>query len=268
MRSEESCRSISEFVLGELSPEESLRFLERVEHDPELSAKVEDCVMVMRVAGERGADVFSIERSGPWLVREGTSSARATGYAMKEAVSPRNLVMVTIMMLLLAVPWISERLSGPYSDVAVVTRVEVDVQVRGSDDGRLAGIDKLLHMGRHDEAIELLEGYVQVTSTPERRGYAAYLLGGAYLLSARRSYLGLFPTYDRDRVASGMGYLMEVVRTGGNGRLVDEAHWLRAKGYLMIGHPDAAVGEVSGILAEGGSKYAAAAALTAEIRRL
>jgi hypothetical protein len=267
MKRREEGASVSEFVLGQMSPEEALQFLDEVERDPELSAEVEDCVMVARVAEECGGEVFTSAQSGPWLVRENVPTASGIGLVLRRAISFRSLAIACVLLLLLGVPWLSDHVSGPYSDLAVVTEGEVDVPMRGVDDGRLTQIKKLLHAGRYDEAITLLEEYVQNTPTAERRAYAAYLLGGAYLISARKSYLGFFAAYDDDRVALGMGYLMEVVRNGGEGRLVQEARWLRAKGYLMIGHPDAAVGEATEIVVEGGSKTGYATGLLADIRR-
>jgi hypothetical protein len=231
------------FALGKLSKEQSLEVLEEVEGNRDLSAELEEIVALMRATAE--------EVENPEAQRRGVREP-AMGYLLKAAAMVVFLLGVTVIA--------SELTRDRFHDLARIEEVDYSLNWRGESGGELEWARNVFLGGDRKGAVEQLERFVQMHPTGEEMSVAHWMAGAMLLASSERSWLGFFPGYDRQLVLRGMDHLASAAQSS-NVRIAEESHWLRSKGYLMLGQLVEAKKEGMEVVKLGGSLAARSAKL-------
>jgi ElaB/YqjD/DUF883 family membrane-anchored ribosome-binding protein len=261
---------VTDFALGMLSPEESLRVLEEIEHDPGASADLELATALLNVAQTDGEELFA---PGDEALQAKVQRRKAFGSGIRDFVRARPLafpvgVASALGLLLVVLLTVSKENTSKYYALARIDPVEFVSRVRGFGEDEIQSASSLFSDGRWDESIKVLEWYTRAFPQSDRIDYVHYFAGSVYLLSAPRSYLTLFPSFDRDRVLRAIAHLERAARSPSSQRIREESHWLLAKAYLMLEMPTKASEELERVLSVNGQKKAEAAALIAAIQAI
>ncbi|MGB5875262.1 MAG: hypothetical protein WBH56_16200 [Bacteroidota bacterium] len=259
---------LSDLALGHLTPEESLRLLDRIEVDPNASEELDLHIEMVNFAEARGNEIFGArpDRAGGDGIFSGVrESAPVWVQSFRPAYVLRAAVVLLFpVLLLLGADWM---LTDPYAELARVERPEFRVMVRGGDQEDIDLAYRLLDAGQHEGSLRLLERFVRAFPESEILDYVHYSAGAVYLMTAQRSFLSLFLSYDRERTAAGLDHLRHAIDHSSNMRLIEESHWLRAKGYLMLHFPEEAREELQLVIGLDGGRKNDATRLFHEVSR-
>jgi hypothetical protein len=258
--------SISDLVLGKLSPEESLRLLEEIERDPSASEELEFAAELLRFAAVHGKSVF--ERA-EYLSPQASGKPRTVAERLESYLHVRNLAYPAIVLVVMLGLVTASHLSrDKYYPLTGIEGVEFESRVRGPGQEDLDAAQQFYAEGQPDESIRVLERYIRAFPRSEVIDYVHYSTGTIYLLSSRRSFLSLFPSYDHERVMHGLDHLDSALHNSTNVHIIENSHWLRAKAFLMRHRPYDALVELEGLKSLGGSRSDQASELISEIRRI
>jgi len=138
---------------------------------------------------------------------------------------------------------------------------------RGTDDFQksLSAFDN----DNFEKGIKYLEKDIKDNSSDNTIFYSHYILGIAYLQSAEKDYLGLFKTYDNNKVEKGIENLKLAItkNTSGNFENVKlNAYYYLGKGYLMLNDVTAAKNYLKKVVKNKGSKMKEALILLDKVR--
>jgi hypothetical protein len=248
-----------DFALGKLGPEESLRVLDAVEADPALSAQLEEIAVVVRGIDRDGEELFGTGRG---------ERGRAPGPVVRDSgwryVIRAAAVLVVVIGLSVV---ISALTAGPYADLTVLGRVELDVRFRGIDAEDLVQARTAHSEGDVDAALVYLDRFLRMHPDGEDADVARVLAGSIRLGGAESSVFGLFRRFDEWQIMLGLRDLLMVIARSENPRLVEEACWIASKGYLMLGQPENAAEHLRRVVNGGGLRVHGAEELLAEINR-
>lgn len=229
-----SSSQLSDFVLGKLSPEESLRVLDELERDPEASKTVDYYTSLLAYAKGEGRSVFEERVNG----RQGGSFAGVRRAA--RLVSRRRWVFAAAAILALGVFMGllmrgKSLLWGDDARYAVLSEVEFGVGIRTEADDNLSVAINLFHAGEYDRSIRVLERLNKGEQLHPFPDFVNYSLGVVHLVAAEGSVSGPIKVFDREHVRQGLWSLNRAAIMTANPRLAEEAYWLMAKGHLMVG---------------------------------
>ncbi|MCK5573537.1 MAG: hypothetical protein KAJ12_12290, partial [Bacteroidetes bacterium] len=257
---------LSDLVLGHLSPEESLRLIDQIESDPEASSDLEFYVEAVNFAA---TEVFGTvhRRAQRGKYPRGVEESLATWLPLRR---PDRLILVGALALVLCLflfgaGWLLE---SRYAGLAGVERPQFEVLIRSGEQEDVDIAYRLLNAGKHEEALRLLERYVRAFPESEIADYAHYSAGAIHLMTAKKSFFWFFHMYDRERTLAGMVHLRLAIDRSWNFRLIEESHWLRAKGYLMQEMPEEASEELQLVIGFDGRRKIDATRLLHEISRV
>jgi hypothetical protein len=251
---------IVEFAQGRLSPEDSLRFLEEIEKDPEASLELDlinDLFKVSADDGERLFEESAKQKNVPagWIgkVLRGIKSLlglrKTEGHStVARPVPTFAMAGVVTVLLVVAAFWLRQALKGPFFEDAALTDADVVTSIRTVGPEDFAVAYRMMMEGEYDQSIHLMERYAKAYPTNAMVAYAHYLTGASYLLSSTQNMLLIFPYYDRARVAAGISHLGLALADSTTPRVLsEEARWLRAKGYLRLDRPKDAVDDLHAV---------------------
>jgi len=194
-----------------------------------------------RFLADAGVPQLPINRPSLWfLVRDGLE--RALSGAKNVFIFPPSYPAGVALGVLLGiiVIWMSPWLRDPYHQLTFVEGTETDFLTRDAGSALADGIS-LMNEGRYSEAIALLEPVSDSESDDRLRNYAHYLSGLAWVYEARTEVLGRVLDYNETRLDRAITHLEAVTASSQNGRVLEDAHWLLGKAYLMKQDPDRAV---------------------------
>jgi tetratricopeptide (TPR) repeat protein len=260
---------LSDLALGHLTPEESLRLLDRIEDDPIASEELDLHIEMVNTVKAGGDEIFGARQdrtAGEGFFSGVRESAPTWAQSLRLAYVLRATVALLVpILILLGVDWV---LRDPYAELAQVEGPEFNVLVRagGQEDIDLAY--RLLDAGQREEALRLFERYARAFPQSEIIDYVHYSAGAVHLRSAQRSFFSLFLSYDQDRTAAGMTHLRDALDRSANMHLIEESHWLLAKGYLMLHMPEEAREELQLVMGLDGWRKNDATRLFHEISNL
>ncbi len=237
------------FARGKLSPEESERVLAAVEADEVLSRELEEVLQLMRAT--EALENEKRDAHGRLTIGE-----PALKYVLR--------IAAAVVVLLGASVLVSQLTKGPYHDLARVDNVDLGVRWRGEAEEQIEWARREFVGGDKDAAIRELERIVQMQPVGESMSVVHLMAGQMLLATAERSTFGLFPRYDRERVARAMDHLGLAAQSTNN-RVVEEAHWLRMKGFLMLDEREDAKMEGEEVKRMGGEHDVQAVKLLDEI---
>jgi hypothetical protein len=237
------------FARGKLSREESLRVLEEVEDNEQLSRELEEVLLLMRATEEQ-------ERSKEESWRRGVIREPVFRYLFRVAA-----VLVVAFASVFAV---SELTKNRYHDLATVDDSDFSVRWRGEVDEGIELARREYNGGDHDAAIGTLERIIQARPAGESMAVIHWMAAAMLLKTAERSVWGLFPRYEESRIARAMAHL-DIAMGSNNLRIQEETHWLRMKSYLMLNRPVDAAHEGEEVVRMGGGLSKGAALLLGEI---
>ena len=238
------------FACGKLSREESLRVLAKIENDDTLSRDLEEVLLVMRGVQEQEYG------------REDACRRRVIREPIMKYVL--RLAAVLVVGLLSAIS-VSELTKGKYHDLARITDLDFSGRWRGDQDDEIEWARREFTGGNRDGAIRELERVIQTRPAGESMAVVHWMVGAMQLETAERSVWGLFPRYDEKRAVQALDHLTLAMRST-NVRVVEEAHLLRMKGFLMLNKPQEAMREGEEVVRIGGEGGAEAMMLLHEIK--
>ncbi len=214
------------FACGRLSREESLRVLAEIENDNTLSCELEEVLLVMRGVQDREQR------------REDTRRR-----ALREPIMNYILRFAAILAFgIFAAVSVSELTKGKYYDLARTVDLDFSGRWRGDQDDQIERARREYAGGDRDGAIRELERVIRTRPGGESIAVVHSMVGAMILGTAERSFLGLFPRFDEKRVLQALEHLTLSMQST-NVRVVEEAHWLRMKGFLMLNKPQDAIRE-------------------------
>ena len=255
--------SIIDLAKGNLSPEDSLKVLEEVNRNPEASRELDDVSNLMNFVAVEGESVFE----------EPEHSAAAKPWRWRELFGSRILAspitaVAAAFVLLVGFVLASSLTTSKYYDLTQMDGLEFESRVRGPGQEDFAIAYQHFSEGRYDESIRLLERYIRAFPHSDLVDYAHYSAGAIYLLASHKSFLSLFPSFDPERVMKGLDHLNVAASTASNVRVIDDSHWLRAKGFLMLHRIEDALSELRIVESLNGPKRDQASELIARIREV
>jgi TolA-binding protein len=95
----------------------------------------------------------------------------------------------------------------------------------------------------YQDAAKSFEQDIRTNNNPETIFYAHYILGLTYLASSSKSFLGLFPSYDKEKVDEAIKNFNDCIAENTSGRFLDitlNSYFYMAKANLALGKKDAA----------------------------
>jgi hypothetical protein len=246
--------AISDLALGKVAPEEALRMLTAIENDPEASKELDMQVELLNLVSTEGKEVFEPESaprpSGAFRLWSNRLAFRLP--SRKWLVPAGALAAAVVLWLGLAA--ISSWTRPPDDRLAQIGEEDLEFRTRGNIRDGLAEVPALISERRFDDVVRISERFTRAYPKSDLNGFAHYSAGLAYLASARRSTLGLFPTFDEGRVERALAHLTPVLADTLHTGLTEDAMWLQAKGYLMLRDPESARGTLSRLVAMNGRR--------------
>jgi hypothetical protein len=243
-------KSVVDMACGRLTPDESLHMLEEVERNPETSAAFETAVDLVNLSSEGEENIFrdaddggkSLWRAMTWWVMD-----RCEIHPVLYPVGGLFLLLMSCFVIMAA----NSVWMGRYEELTGIDRTVFEWNVRGPGDGEVAIAYHFFTTGDYEQSLAHLERYMRSRPDERGEGFAEYTAGVVCLLSARKTMFGLFPTYSSSMVSRGLDHLKLAADRSTNPRLVEESHFLRAKGFLMLGQKEAALVEFDAVKALG-----------------
>lgn len=255
---------VTDFALGKLTPQESLRVLDLLDGDAEASRHLDFVSDIVRVGAEYGEEIFE-SRLAPagywgrlWFV---TTRWLRSAMTSRWWIRPAFASALSIVLLMGTLEIVSHAVTSRYYQLTTIDRLALEPTTRGQVDAEYDGACRLVAQGRYTDAIRAFERFIRAYPGDDLRYLAQYSAGATYLLSAHRSIGPFFPSYDVETVIRGLGHLQRAADNSGNRRINEEAHWLRAKGFLMMDAPASAIAELRLVVRLNGPKKDDAAEL-------
>ena len=243
---------IVDFAAGRLSREESLALLEQIERDPQASQDLDLIASMMEVVDKDGKELFGGARETVPSVFSRVRSAitsilpKLRSHPVLSGAAAFAAAFGALMLLIPA--------SSPYGTVASLHDFDFGATVRGVEVEEFnVGFD-LYREGKYEETIRLFERYIRAFPNSRMVAYAHYAAGAAYLRWSEFRFFSFFIGFDKSRVRHGLEHLREVAQSSSNGRLLEDAHWLLAKGELMLSNLQAANDELRIVVRMNGSR--------------
>lgn len=266
MKKKPNSTSLIDFAMGKLSAEESLRVIEELERDPAASAELDDVMDIVNFSAIHGEEVFGGEDAT--VVTQ--SPIEKVVYKVREFLQPKRFAypVAALVFFLVALVATSSLVTDRYYPLTHIERLDFESRVRGPGVEDFAKAYEAFGEGHYDESIRLLERFIRAYPKSELVDYAHYSAGAIYLVSSKRTFISLFPSFDLDRLNRGMEHLELAIRKSSNPRTVENSHWLQAKGYLMSAQPERAIAELQVIASLNGLKRDEAKRLMSEIREI
>ena len=258
---------ITDFALGKLSPERSLQVLEEMERDPAGSRRLDVVADMVRLGTEHGDEIFQVPAAtSVWSERVSRAFRRPVRSGTISYRWARPVLACMILLALAAILEISSEFStSRYYALTTIDRLALEQNTRGQGGPEYAAGCGLVSRGKYTDAIRTFERFLRAYPENDLRYVAEYSLGATYLLAAHRSVGPFFPSYDVMFVVRGLGHLQQAAGGARNRRVVEEAHWLRAKGFLMLSDRADALAELDRVIAMGGPKTEEAKRLSAAL---
>ena len=246
---------LSDFVLGKLSPEESLRVLDELERDPEASKTVDYYSSLLAYAQGEGKEVFEGR-----VIAAQPHPLAGVRRAM-EVVSSRRWVFAAAAMLALAIAVAvlvrgKSILWGEDAAYAALADVEFGVGIRAEADDNMMIAMNLFRQAEYDQSITVLERLLKAEPAhpfPDRVNYA---LGLVHLVAAGQGGTESVRVFDRSHISRGLESLQRAIMLTASPRLAEEAHWLSAKGQLMLGRREDGIRALDAVIQVGGRREA------------
>ncbi len=254
-------KPLSDFVLGKLPPEESLKMLDEIERDPHASKEV-DTLAGLATLGAAGDRVFTESRMGLG------DRLAAMLKKFRDVLVHRRVILAGSfgLLILAAAVFLADRIvRNPYDNLARVHPDDLVSLVRGPMEDDFTKAYGRIADGNYDDALRTFERFLRAYPRSPLAGYAHYSAGMVCLLSARHTTLGLAPRYNPERVSQALLHLRAAGDGGALPGLVEESHFQSAKAYLMLGRTEDAMNELQAVLATRGQLYSDAVTMMSKI---
>jgi hypothetical protein len=235
--------TLVDFARGKLSPEDSLKVLDEIESSKEHSSELEAVIDVMNVSDEQGEVLYRRDACAP--ERDGKAETFLQRLLpQKGRLSPAFAVVGAFVVILGVLVGI--RIStNDYYALAETEELRIESVVRGPGAEDFEVARQRIERNDLEGAIRVLERYTRAFPEGIGTDYAHYCVGALYLKLARRTIFPLIPRFDTDDVNLALAHLAAAAQETQNAVLAEDAYLLRAKGFIMINKPDAALNELS-----------------------
>ena len=238
--------TIIDFAHGRLSPEESLALLARLDNDPQASESLNLVVDIMNEASDPTSSLF-LGRQAEHVshLRRVVQSVIDTirAHPVLTPVGGLGVLAAALAIVIMASLFTANR----FEELAGIDRTAFNWNARGNDNSDLAGAYLYFTNGDYERSLGLLGRYLRESPGGELAPYVHYTSGAVDLLASRRTYLTILSLRKTARVREGLDQLSLAITQTSNRRLKEEARFLRAKGFLMIGDAGAAIAELDSL---------------------
>ena len=246
METESNMSSISDLALGILSPEESLKILEEVEKNPQASMELELATDLLNFVALEGKELFERKQATVYARR---SAVKSIVWKINDLLGARRFAyplaaLVVLMILIGGLALTSFLTTSEYYPLTVIQRLDFESRVCGPGLQDFDMAYEAFSRGQYDETVRLLERFIRAFPESELVDYAHYSVGATYLVSSRKSFMTLFPSFEDGSVIRGLENLELAIQKSSNPRTIEDSHWIRAKGYLMLDNPERALAEL------------------------
>ena len=244
---------LSDYVLGMLSPEESLRVLDELERDPEASRMVDDYASLLAYAEGEGRAVFEGRLNGsPAAKPRGTGRiagiAAGSRWVFTAAAVFALAVFVGQLVRGKSILW------GDEAEYAALSSVDFKVSIRAEADDDLMVAMSLFHEGDYERSIRVLDRLMRSVPAYPFPDFVNYSLGVVHLAVAETRLGNSIRIYDRSHVTQALESLRRAAMLTASRRMAEEAHWLTAKGHLMMGDRSTGLLELEKVIDYGGKR--------------
>ena len=270
MGTDRNTSSISDLALGKLSPEESLKVLEEVEKNPQASMELELAADLLNFVALEGKELFERERATAYARR---SAVKSIVWKVNDLLGARRFAyplaaLVVLLILVGGLALTSSLTTSEYYSLTEIQRLDFESRVRGPGLQDFDMAYEAFSKGQYDETIRLLERFIRAFPESDLVDYAHYSVGVTYLVSSRKSFITFFPSFEDGSVIRGLEHLELAIQKSSNPRTIEDSHWIRAKGYLMLEKPERALVELLIVQSLNGLRKAQASRLTLEINEI
>lgn len=228
--------TLVQFASGRLTPEQSLKVLDRVEGDSRASIMLEKTIELLDIASEPEKNEGSSMRRGS---RHGFRGVREYAVTLARwAGRPRARVLLTgagVVVIIAAVLLSPLPMLGRVASAAIPTDEEVNVVVRGAEKGEVDLGAHLMAAHRFEDAARVLDWYISAFPKSDDLARANFLSGLTHLRLARKSFLGFFAGINREEVRRADAHFLNTVMLSGQSDLSVEATWYLARAQVLLG---------------------------------
>lgn len=112
--------------------------------------------------------------------------------------------------------------------------------------------------GNYDEALKYFEEDIKEHSAESSIFYSYFITGLTYLKSAEKDFLGMFPSYDAEKLNLAIKYLISSIEKNDSGNydnLKLDAHYYLGRAYLLLENFEKAKEELNIVISSKGKFY-------------
>lgn len=196
---------------------------------------------------EKGEKPFDSKSILPSITNKKLSSFR---YAVATIAVVAVIYFGLFFMSYITTPRYSQNIFSAKDNSLYVTRGRTSVSFQKG----LNAADK----GNYDEALIYFEEDIKKHSNESSIFYSYFITGLTYLKSAEKDFLGMFPSYDANKINHSIVYLntsIEKNTTGNYDNLKLDAHYYLGRAYLLLENYDKAKEELDIVISSKGRFY-------------
>ena len=243
MRERIRTSTIIDFAHGRLTPEESVGLLESIEKDPRVSEDLDLVVELMNEAANPSSKMFVAPSCRPKSLLARMLGTFLDGVRSHPVLFPVGAFgcLAAALVIVMCVNLLS---ANKLEELTGIDRTAFTWNARGTDNSDIAGAYLCFTNGEYAKSLTLLDRYLRLEPQSDLGPYVHYTAGAVCLIASKQSYFTLLQTRNEARVLEALQHLSLAIRQTSNRRLLEEARFLRAKGYLMLHRPEEAIAEL------------------------
>jgi hypothetical protein len=262
MRTPTDTSSLTDLVLGKLSPELAREILSRVEQDPELSHRLDELIALRAFAQTSGQELFLRVPASRGVVRVQDRVRYLVGHLFTPVWARWGFaVLLTCILGTGVMVYSSLTPVVQYGEDVRVELSELVPAVRGVEEVEIVRVLELIEADDLDGAGKILDRFLRAYPRSSAVDYARLLRGGVCLAQAPWGIAGIPLGVDDAAVREGLLHLDLVVAHATSAAVEEEARWCRARGYLLLGKEGEAAVDLRWLRENGGDRRDAASRL-------
>jgi hypothetical protein len=241
--------------------------LETIEKDPCASRDLDLVVDLMNEASDPKSEVFVTPAGDERSIIVRICRSVVDLFRLHPVLYPAG-VFACLAAALVTIISINIVTSNTLDELTGIDRTAFSWNARGTDNSDISAAYLSFTNGDYGKALSLLHRYLRVEPRGELTPYVQYTTGAVCLIASRQSYLSLFHGRNTRLVSEGLEHLSAAMSQTSNRRLLEESRLLRAKGYLMLQRPLAAIAELDTVRSLNGPRSEEAMQMIARIHAL
>lgn len=222
----------------------------------------EKCAEEMKFYNKEFADVENFVNQQMKTSKETYESTRARIFHLTQFNFTRYAIGIAALLLIFVSLLVTSNLStSKYYKLATVAELSETSGSRGRNTSEFELSIKAFEEKDYQSAIKHLTADIELNKNDETIFYSHYLLGLIYLETAEKSFLGLFPTFDKNSAELALQNLRKTIELNNSGKFQNinlDAYFYSAKASLMLEDTASAKKLLQIVVDEKGSKLSEA----------